>query len=426
MMACKDESRDFEETVVDEPAIVILEMPQCPDGKEGRDCVEWMMDPTTFTTDEERALGHIMAADLLRREGASDEALETVQLARTIAEVSGFRQGEAEADLLEGEIRVDQYDYGKSMTLIQRAVDGFDALGMTDQQGDALNALGFIHYQQGNLNGAMKAWTEAMSQAEEKGDKTRIATLMSNMGVLYENMGEYEKALQMRKLAITIFEELDMPRRAAHTKVSMAYTYLDLGQLDESLNLLMSLEAGIDTMASGRLKSNYHRAVVQTQMSRGEHRLALAEAEKAYEAAALIDDRMNMAGCKHMIGECKLAIGQDKQAIAPLLESIDLYREMQATDLLAEVYNDLSRAYKSVGDSKNALAYMERYGALRDSLLYVEQEREMIRMQYEQQYRQQQIADSVAYAKERQINDLKLQQLRQEQESKGILGRIFN
>ena len=78
----------------------------------------------------------------------------------------------------------------------------------TRSKGFALNNLGIIHQQIGELDMALAYYEESLKMHQSVGNKKGASNPLNNMGAIYEDKGLYDKAIDLYAKGMKIAEDL--------------------------------------------------------------------------------------------------------------------------------------------------------------------------------------------------------------------------
>jgi len=142
----------------------------------------------------------------LWRMGNLDEASAKYSSCRDLASGNGDGISASRCVMALGVIRWSKGDYGKALSLLERAEEGLrERRDLT--LSNCLNWLGVIC---GNLRLHARAWTyyrEALELNEEKGFRTNQGFLLCNMGLLCQQVGLYDQAEESFRLSMDIHRQ---------------------------------------------------------------------------------------------------------------------------------------------------------------------------------------------------------------------------
>jgi tetratricopeptide (TPR) repeat protein len=95
--------------------------------------------------------------------------------------------------------------------------------------------LGLIHYQQGDLDPAEAAFTQALSVLQDLGDLVHAAAALNNLGLIHRVRGELEAAEACFRESLAAAREAGDREGEGHALNNLGLIYKAWGQLDEAL-----------------------------------------------------------------------------------------------------------------------------------------------------------------------------------------------
>ncbi|MFV8756208.1 tetratricopeptide repeat protein [Nannocystaceae bacterium ST9] len=240
-----------------------------------------------------------------------------------------------------------------------------------------LNAIGVVHFAQGDYAGALDHYVRALAIKEHTlgADHLELAASLSNIGIVYFEIGDDELALVQFRRALAIQEAMLGPDHldVAGTLVNESIALYRLREFDAATtDLLRALV--IQESVLGR----DHVDVATTLTNLGNVRFEEGELDEALELqrralaiqeATLGPDHSDVAITLNNIADVRVQQGAE-------LEAIDLYERalaIQAATLgpdhpaLAYPLTGLGEAELSLGRLASARARLERAEALRES-----------------------------------------------------------
>ena len=100
----------------------------------------------------------------------------------------------------------------------------------------ALNTLGIIYGETGELLAALRAFLDADVLCKELGDYGGEADALNNSGSVYTYLGDYVNALDYYQQSLRVCEEQGHPTAKERALLNIGVTYFELGQYNEALN----------------------------------------------------------------------------------------------------------------------------------------------------------------------------------------------
>ena len=99
---------------------------------------------------------------------------------------------------------------------------------------DALNNIGYIYHNQGDITKALEYFHKSSKILEEIGNKKGIASSLTNIGVIYYNQGDIAKGLEYFHKSLKIQEETRLPDGQVGDKKGMASSLNNIGGIYEN------------------------------------------------------------------------------------------------------------------------------------------------------------------------------------------------
>ncbi len=91
-------------------------------------------------------------------------------------------------------------------------------------------------FQQKDYEAASKIFHKASDEYEAEGKRDMVAEMQTNIGLVHRVLGEHQQALDMMQNALSIFQELQDPMRAAKVLGNMGGVYAALGDKEQAYN----------------------------------------------------------------------------------------------------------------------------------------------------------------------------------------------
>lgn len=249
------------------------------------------------------------------------------------------------------------FDLGRSMAHYELALRSKEARSDLRGMAGVLNNIGIIQVKQGDVEGALRNHQRCLEIHRSFGDSARIASTLNRIGVALREADRNTEAFEHHAQSLRIYEQLGHEMGRAAALNNLAATCNALGRYDEAADhaarSLAIREREGETFAVGY-------ALIQLARARL-HQGRPAEAVKHGERARGIALRIHL----HTV-------------------------EQDACELLHE-------AYKATGDATRALANHERFILLRDSFRTEENQRAVLRQEYEHKAYETILADSLRH-----------------------------
>jgi predicted ATPase/DNA-binding CsgD family transcriptional regulator len=224
----------------------------------------------------------------------------------------------------------------------------------------ALNCLGLLLYFRGDYDRAEELCRESLALCRKVGDRTGIATSLTNLGMIVEWRSNYAVARSLAEEALTLWRELD----AKHVYLGFTLTilagvtikqgeYAEARVLAEEAAALLREIGAIPALCSALL------LLVEVMFYRGDLAGAHALAEESLRLAREIGDLQGSAESLAFLGQIALYRGDDTMAHLLLEESVTLARESGDPWSIAKSLTVLARVLAVQGDDTTARVFYE-------------------------------------------------------------------
>lgn len=204
------------------------------------------------------------------------EALAEAERMVALLQNSSERQLFAEALSLRGSLLSDMGEQAKALLDFQRARAGYRASGI-EHEVDALLMQTAVAYRRiGDWDQAERYFTQAIGRMEEQHDWERVVTYNIQLGFLYDESGNPDKAEAPLRHAIQIASDHKDAASLAGARIAMATILIDQNKFDAALEMLGQSQAYARTQ-----EGNWNADVLallsgQALAGKGEHQQALA------------------------------------------------------------------------------------------------------------------------------------------------------
>jgi CHAT domain-containing protein/tetratricopeptide (TPR) repeat protein len=225
------------------------------------------LQPADAAYKEEQALRHklgddvgeahtlLALGDAYRHLSSPEEALPYYQQALDLFRHAGDRVGESVALYTEGFALASAGRYRESLTPYADALAIMRATGDRLREARTLNALGGAHDRLGDYDRALSYYIEAAPIRRELGDRPgEVLTSSNNVGVIYDNLGDWQRAKESYEAALSAYESLlggglrscVAPDATAQPTKICSYAAATLNNLGELHNSLGDPQTALD------------------------------------------------------------------------------------------------------------------------------------------------------------------------------------
>ncbi len=310
-----------------------------------------------------------------------DKAISLANQAKDIAEKINFPQGKAYALKNIGLVYRRQgknlealENYNQSLKIFQEIKDN---VGLANLYSN----IGSVYYNKGDDTKALENYLLSLKFSELSGDKYRILIALNNVGgVYYIKDATYDKALEYYLRAMPICEELGKLEDLGTICVNIGSIYFEkkddekaLFYFNKSLNAYGDSEGSLNAYnALGKLyirESQYELALLN-------HKKALSIAEKFNNKVSVIESLIGLGNVYSKKGEYPAALQYFSRAEIPAVE-IDARHELK------DIYQEMALAFSKAGDYSSAFKYQTLYTNIKDTIYNIDTDKKLGSLQFD-------------------------------------------
>ncbi len=272
-----------------------------------------------------------------------------------------------------GVLNIYRGNYASALSSIQEALSVYERMGLQEGIAECHNNMGAIYYAQNDFRRARISYGKSLVIREQGTDLKALGITLNNLGDVNAKLGEPDAALQLHERSLAIWEKL--------------------GSI------------------SGRAITLKHMAECNEQQ--GEYQKALQVMYQAHEA--LRNDSGSMlpvivVGIR--IGDLLNRTGKSDEAIRWCKEAYEVALSLNSKQELKKSCLCLHNAYAATDRPKEALHYYQQFVAVRDSLFGQEMTKEVTRLEMNYAFEKKQLADSLRFEAEKELQHVRIQRQR--------------
>ena len=241
-----------------------------------------------------------------------------------------------------------------------------------------LNYLGINATIRGDLQRAIKSFQEAIRLCEKHGSKKELADLYENISLAYQDMGQYNMAVDAQFRSLKIRQENNITKRIASNYKKISVLYDDLGDYEKEEEYIRKALALVKADSSSA-----RRDIIAIYNSMGN----LFDNKKQYDSSAyyykLVIKEGQKIGWKRAVstGIGNLANifkkqGKYDKALKEHLKALELEEGAGNTMGICQEYLQIAEIYKIKKFYKKAITMALKAYALADSNQYIERKKE--------------------------------------------------
>jgi CHAT domain-containing protein/tetratricopeptide (TPR) repeat protein len=233
---------------------------------------------------------------------------------------------------------------------------GFCQVARADQaQMSRLALAGKRAYDAANFPQALAKWEQGLKLAKKSGDQPAVADFLGNLGLVYDALGQYDRALEYLRQALAMHRELKDSRGEAQDLNNQGVVYRHLNQYEQALehhrqalNLFREIK---DRRGEG--SATGHLGLISWFMGQYDRSLEYNQAALAIHRET--KDRRGEGQVLGNLGVEYYRLGQYDQAIEYHRQALAIHRELKDPRFQGNELINLGEVYRDLGQYKEAL-----------------------------------------------------------------------
>src|SRR5215213_5116236 len=208
---------------------------------------------------------------------------------------------------------------------------------------------------------AAEKFQAALSVWRSAGDKLMEAYMLHEIGIIYGDIGQYQKALDAQAKASTLYHDLKLPRDEARALNNTAWVY---GELDDNQKSLETYDrvaeiyrtiGNVDPVLVSNIGSSYAKL--------GDYRRALDIHLRVLEMRRASGDSLEITLSN--IGNCYDHLGEKSKAIDFYSKALELMRQAGDHFYTATTLTHIGVFYRGLGEHEKAFNHLNEALTLR-------------------------------------------------------------
>jgi tetratricopeptide (TPR) repeat protein len=262
-------------------------------------------------------------------------------------------------------------DYVAALTNYQKSLESFIKAGNIKSQSLVYNNIAIVHQELGNTQQSYDNLKKSYNLKLSIKDSALIASALNNFGVFYEELKlDLDSALYFYNEANKLYNALGDKRNEAICYNNMALIFYKLKEYESARN-------------------NFEISIANFRA---------------------LDDKLWLGKALMYLAQLELENGNAKKAVELLLESKSLITSTDYTRVVMEVSEVLAQAYLDAGQFKESAFEYKFFETLKDSLLNIEKQNEISKLEIKFQTAQKQI-EIFNLQQEREIQNRRIIQI---------------
>jgi CHAT domain-containing protein/tetratricopeptide (TPR) repeat protein len=227
---------------------------------------------------------------------------------------------------------------------------------------------GFKLYQQGtaeSLRQAIGKWEQALKLYRQINDKKSEATILNNIGRVYSNLGDKQKALAYLDQALPLVRQVGNKRGEATTLNEIGTVYYSLGEKQKALTYYdqaLPLDRQVGDKGGEATTLNN---IGQLFSDLGEKQKALQYFDQALPLLRQVGNKGGEATTLNNIAGVYSDLGEKQKALSYYDQALPLDRQVGDKGGEATTLSNIGKVFSDLGEKQKALTYYDQALPLR-------------------------------------------------------------
>jgi serine phosphatase RsbU (regulator of sigma subunit) len=272
-------------------------------------------------------------------------------------------------------------DYSKAIEYYTRSLQINSKIGRRSGEATSLYCIGTVYENKAEYDSALKFYFKAESISESIGDSRLMAYGKTSLANVYFITGDYAKSLSYNEDAILLYQKSgnDFGLLKVYTSLGLIAEKLDTNELAlwcyrNALKISLRLESVND-------EANIYFSFAGLFEKKGSSDSAKLFYENALKLFKETWNRENEALSLIALGRLKNSENNFSRALVNLQEALKIAGEINSPNALTEAYRELAKTYTGLKDYSKAFSSLNHYSAIRDSLMSVEKQKQILELQ---------------------------------------------
>ncbi|MBQ0732861.1 tetratricopeptide repeat protein [Aquimarina celericrescens] len=271
----------------------------------------------------------------------------------------------------------------ESIVFGKKALRLSSTLSYVDGLAKANRIIGVAHWAQGNLNRALEYLNTSHEFYKKIQDRTGLANTRLNIGMVYADLKEYEKALHHYEQAINEFTALGLKGRIATTFTKIGTILIEQHKDAEALQYLTdALQMHIANNFTYGIAEAHNRLGV-LYLHKNEIEQASYHIKKSMELGSVVNDIDGLTNNLIIYGKILRLSDHLDQAVIKLNKGLELAKENNLKKYELSAYDELKELKKQQYKPEEALLFYDKYVTLKDSLFNSEKSKQIAYLEFE-------------------------------------------
>lgn len=245
----------------------------------------------------------------------------------------------------------------------------------------SLNNIGVIHQNIGNLDKALDFFQQSLKIHRDIKNADGIASTIGNIGIIYSSKTDYERALNYFNEAHKIIESLNNIERLINSYSNLGNVYFDKGESEKAMEYYQVAKNYYQKLNQKFQVFEPYTNLGNVHFKREQFDSALFYYQKAYDIEVENQSKSGQAGALHSIGITYEHLANHSLAIEYQMNALVLAQEIKANPIVMEIYKALSDVYFAQGQWRPAKDFLLLHIVTKDNIFNQESNRRIYELE---------------------------------------------
>ena len=228
------------------------------------------------------------------------------------------------------------------------------------QEAFTLLLIGLVYNNLGFNQKALEYDNQALSIYRAIKDRTGEALTLNNIGGVYGDLGEKQRALDYYQQALPLSRAVGDHAAVATTLNNIGLVYFALGENQQALDYYQQALPLSRAVGTRPLEARTLNNIGGVYFALGENQQALNYYQQALSLSWAVGDRAVVATTLNNIGLVYFALGENQQALDYYQQALPLSRAVDDREQEATTLNNIGLVYFALGENQQALDYYQQ------------------------------------------------------------------
>ncbi len=256
----------------------------------------------------------------------------------------------------------------EALDLLTKTVEQYQSVIDETLESEVMKNFGFFYEELGNYNKAIECHQRSLELCQKLDNRRGVASGNGNLGIIYAKLGDFVQSMERFKSLLKISEDLSDIHGISLAQGNLGLLYIQTGDLQKATEALKQKYQLSERMGD-RL------GILQAIGSLGDLNLKYQQYEEAYRcfhialrhAREMENHHFTILALQRM-GQAKWHLGEEALALDLIEQAVDLAKKYDMKFYEADVIMVKARLLKGRGRNNESLAVLRRVQELAESI----------------------------------------------------------